>query len=257
MKAADLPAVHLVRVVECDSTQDVARQLDGSPEGQAVPPGAVPVVRAQTQRAGRGRLGRTWVTPPNGALTMSCRVPLPADPGWLPLTAGLAVRDVIGEPLMLKWPNDLLLPDAGANLVGWGQARKIGGILVETDGVIAVVGIGLNTECPLRPPAPWAASLAEAGLPYARTDGELDALALAIGRALLVRLAQPAAARRVDYLQACLTLGHRVEVELPDGQVLMGFAQDITSAGALRLETLHGAHEISAGDVWRARNQLL
>lgn len=254
MNAADLPPVHLVVVAECDSTQDVARQLADSPGEQAAP-GELVVVRAQTQRAGRGRLGRTWVTPPNGALTMSCRVPLPAAAGWLPLAAGLAVRDVVGDPVMLKWPNDLLLPDAGANLVGWGQARKIGGILVETDGVSAVVGIGLNTEKPPVAPAPWATSLAEAGLPYARTDAELDALAQAIGRALLARLAQPAAARRADYLQACLTLGHRVEVELPDGQVLVGFAQDITDSGALRLETRHGAHEISAGDVRRARSQ--
>ncbi|MDO4718801.1 MAG: hypothetical protein Q4B08_14725, partial [Propionibacteriaceae bacterium] len=120
MNAADLPPVHLVVVAECDSTQDVARQLADSPGEQAAP-GELVVVRAQTQRAGRGRLGRTWVTPPNGALTMSCRVPLPAAAGWLPLAAGLAVRDVVGDPVMLKWPNDLLLPDAGANLVGWGQ----------------------------------------------------------------------------------------------------------------------------------------
>ncbi|RRD44558.1 biotin--[acetyl-CoA-carboxylase] ligase [Buchananella hordeovulneris] len=255
MNTTALPPVHLVLIAECDSTQDVAQQLADSPAGQAVPPGAVPVVRAQTQRAGRGRLGRTWVTPPNGALTMSCRVPVPADPGWLPLAAGLAVRDVVGEPLMLKWPNDLLLPAAGANLVGWGQARKIGGILVESDGTTAVVGIGVNTKRPPVCPAPWATSLAEAGLPYARTDAELDAWALDITRALLQRLGQPAAARRADYLQACLTLGHRVEVELPDGQVLVGFAQDITGSGALRLETRHGPHEISAGDVRRARSQ--
>ena len=76
---------------------------------------------ARRQDAGRGRAGRRWVTPPGSALTVSfvLRPLVPAAAlAWLPLLAGLAVRDVVDAILIAarapwrartKWPNDVVL----------------------------------------------------------------------------------------------------------------------------------------------------
>ena len=99
------------------------------------------VLAAETQTAGRGRLGRSWSSPPRAALACSvllrpAAVP-PAARGWLPLLTGIAVaaalRAEAGVPAGLKWPNDVLVAD-----------RKIAGILAEAHDDAIVVGIGLN-----------------------------------------------------------------------------------------------------------------
>src|SRR5204862_1255768 len=112
----------------------LARALAGEPEGA--------VLAAEEQRAGRGRMGRTWTAPPRAALTFSLllkpAVP-PARRGWLPLLAGVAVAAAVttatGVETRLKWPNDLLAADA-----------KLAGILAEAAGDAVVVGIGLNVS---------------------------------------------------------------------------------------------------------------
>src|SRR5215472_16671402 len=125
-----------VRVVdETGSTNaDVlALAQAGEPEGL--------VLVAETQTAGRGRLGREWISEPGAALTFSFLLrPAPvaqANWGWLPLLAGVAVasaiRSVTAVPAALKWPNDVLVGD-----------RKLGGILAERVRAAVVVGIGLN-----------------------------------------------------------------------------------------------------------------
>src|SRR4029453_7513914 len=79
------------------------------------------VVVAERQVAGRGRRDRQWVSPPRAGLTLSVLLrPGPAVAprtwGWLPLLAGLALRDAVreraGVEAALKWPNDLLIGDA-------------------------------------------------------------------------------------------------------------------------------------------------
>ena len=117
----------------------LARALRGEPEGV--------VLAAEEQTAGRGRMGRTWTSPPRAALTFSLllnpAVP-PARRGWLPLLTGVAVAaavtEVTGIRTGLKWPNDVL---AGNVLAGEG---KLAGILAEAAGDAVVVGIGLNVS---------------------------------------------------------------------------------------------------------------
>ena len=124
----------------------LARAADGAPEGV--------VLAAEEQTAGRGRLGRSWVSPPRAALTFSLLVRPDTVPaarrGWLPLLAGVsvasAVRAVTGVDARLKWPNDVLVGPA-----------KLGGILAEAIGDAVVVGIGLNVSTEpgeLPPPGP-------------------------------------------------------------------------------------------------------
>src|SRR6266566_4552302 len=108
----------------------LARALRGEAEGA--------VLAAEEQRAGRGRMGRTWTSPPRAALTFSVllkpAVP-PARRGWLPLLTGVAVAaavtEVTGVETSLKWPNDVLAGDGDA---------KLAGILAEAAGDAVVVG---------------------------------------------------------------------------------------------------------------------
>ncbi len=124
---------------ETDSTNDLAARAghDGVAEGL--------VIFAESQRAGRGRLGRRWVSPPGRNLLFSILLRPAAVPveRWPELTfcAALAVAETAerhtGQPARIKWPNDVLL-----------AGRKVAGILLEchharTPGFV-VVGIGLN-----------------------------------------------------------------------------------------------------------------
>jgi len=89
------------------------------------------VVTAEHQRAGRGRLGRTWDAPPGRNLLVSIvlRPRLgPADRHLVTAMTALAAADAIaalaGFLPLVKWPNDLLAPDG----------RKLAGVLAEADG---------------------------------------------------------------------------------------------------------------------------
>jgi BirA family transcriptional regulator, biotin operon repressor / biotin---[acetyl-CoA-carboxylase] ligase len=118
------PRVHL-RLT--GSTNERARALAarGAPHGT--------VVTAAEQSAGRGRQGRTWTAPAGRALL--CSLIVRDFPRLLPIVAGVAVADVVGDGALLKWPNDVLI-----------DGRKVAGILVEgrpQEGW-AVVGVGLN-----------------------------------------------------------------------------------------------------------------
>src|ERR1700677_2706462 len=104
----------------------LAQASAGAPEGT--------VLAAEEQTAGRGRLGRAWVSPPRAALTFSLLVRPHTVPvarrGWLPLLTGVAVasavRAVAQVQAQLKWPNDVLADGAkGA------KGAKLAGILAE------------------------------------------------------------------------------------------------------------------------------
>ena len=127
-------------LAETESTNQVAEELarEGAVHGMAV--------LAHVQRAGRGRLGRSWSSPPGAGLYMSLVLRPHLELAELPrltLTVGVAVAEALGRlgvAIELKWPNDLYL-----------QARKCGGILLEAsptslpDGQRYVIaGIGLN-----------------------------------------------------------------------------------------------------------------
>lgn len=103
---------------------------------------------AESQTAGRGRLGRDWLSGAAAAhavasmgatsLTFSLGMPLHM-PDWsgLSLAVGVSVATSLHPELQLKWPNDI-----------WFQERKLAGILIETVTIgstrYAVIGVGLN-----------------------------------------------------------------------------------------------------------------
>jgi BirA family biotin operon repressor/biotin-[acetyl-CoA-carboxylase] ligase len=248
----------------------LARALAGAPEGL--------VLAADEQSAGRGRLGRTWVSPPRAALTFSLlvrpAVP-PARRGWLPLLAGVAVASAVtavtGVPTQLKWPNDVLAAPAPAPAASAGpsvsaglSAAKLAGILAEAAGDAVVVGVGLNVSTEpgeLPPPGPGAlaaTSLRIAGATALDREPLLAAILAGFERWYLAwRRADGDPGRcglRAEYTRWSSTIGRRVRVELPGGQVLSGLAVGVEEDGRLLVRVSPDAElSVAAGDVVHLR----
>jgi BirA family biotin operon repressor/biotin-[acetyl-CoA-carboxylase] ligase len=222
--------------------------------------GAAPglVLVAETQTAGRGRMGRAWTAPPRSGLAFS--VLLPSEDkatrlGWLPLLAGVAVAsalrgfaDIEGVPAgrmreaVLKWPNDVLI-----------GGRKLGGILAERVEGGVVIGVGLNVSLRVAElPVPTATSLAIEG-----AAADRDPVLRAVLRQLAIRYAEftegGPETLRGPYVALCSTLGRQVRVELPGGESLVGEARDIDDMGRLVVQTDDRDHILSAGDVVHVR----
>jgi len=215
------------------------------------------VLVAEHQTAGRGRLGREWVTPPRSSLIVSFLLEpdvLPERWPWLPLLTGVAaadaVRRVTGVGVGLKWPNDVLA-----------DGHKLGGILLErvervstgstSAGAAAVVGIGINcSQSAEELPVPGATSL------QLVTGGSVDRTALlgALMEELTARYRvwQSGGDLRAAYLELCLTPGQEVQVAVPGGSVV-GRAEDVDEAGRLVVRTADGVEHLGAGDVVHVR----
>jgi BirA family transcriptional regulator, biotin operon repressor / biotin---[acetyl-CoA-carboxylase] ligase len=211
------------------------------------------VLAAETQSAGRGRLGRHWVSPPRAALAFSVLlcpqdVP-PASRGWVPLLAGVAVARALragpAVDVRLKWPNDVQVNGA-----------KLAGILAEQAGDAIVVGTGINVSAGRDELPAGATSLALEG---ARTDrdrllagvlAELDHWYLAwVGR----RGDADECGLRQEYQRLCGTLGRQVRVSLPGGATVTGVACEVDRAGRLVVRSGSGLVPVSAGDVVHVR----
>ncbi|GAA0229640.1 biotin--[acetyl-CoA-carboxylase] ligase [Cryptosporangium japonicum] len=213
---------------------------------RGVPEGTVLV--AEAQDAGRGRIGRTWTSPPGAGLTFSVLLRPMEVPrerwGWLPLLAGVAcVAALPGVEARLKWPNDLLVgPDR----------KKAAGILAEATGDAVVLGIGLNvtlTADELPPDRPDTTSLALAGAPV--LDREVLLAAILDELAARYDAWRAGDSLRDAYRAHCDTLGQEVRVSLPAGQTLEGTATDIDEEGRL----IVGTTAVAAGDVVHVRPQ--
>lgn len=126
---------------ELDSTNDTAEKLalEGSEEGT--------VVFAESQRKGRGRLGRAWMSPREKGIYASFILKpriSPSEAQKITLAASVAmasaIRKVSSLPALIKWPNDILV-----------NQKKVSGILTEITAhpdviKFIVVGIGINVN---------------------------------------------------------------------------------------------------------------
>ncbi len=234
---------------------DAADQVDpGCPEGFTV------VADEQTQ--GRGRLGRTWVSPYGAGLAMSVvlRPHVPeATWGWIPLMTGVAVVEALGLqglPARLKWPNDVVV-DGPARDGGPGP-RKLGGLLAEVTGSAVVMGAGINVDLAEdEAPVARATSARIEGAQVERERLIVDVLVGLRRRYIDWQLCGGEADRsglREEYRAACLTLGRDVRVHLPGGTELEAHAVDVDPTGRLVVRTPDGsAHELSAGDIEHLR----
>jgi len=208
---------------------------------------------AEHQTAGRGRAGRSWLSAPGHALTFSLAWKFNGGPQQLtglPLAVGVALAETLGrlgQPVQLKWPNDLLKD--GDKLAGiLVETRAAGGVLA--DSVWAIVGIGLNLVMPDeleqqigRPVAavPWLARMDRDELMAAILDGLAQALAQFAHSGFATFGA------RWNLLHAWQ--GQPVAI-LDRGETLHeGLAAGVDDAGRLLLDTAQGRVGIVAGDV--------
>jgi BirA family biotin operon repressor/biotin-[acetyl-CoA-carboxylase] ligase len=237
LRSAGLDApVRFEEVTDSTNTTALAMAEDGAPQWT--------LVAAGHQTAGRGRLGRTWVSEPEGALLFSVvlRPTLsPARAGLLTLLAGAcmaeACRDACGVQTACKWPNDLLM-DGG----------KAGGILAEAkvmEGRIqhVVLGIGVNLA---DPPVGVEGAAGLGGCDGGRLLGEF----LRRFRERY-RPEDPAFPESVlaAYRPVAATLGRRVRATTVDGRVVEGTASDLDVGGDLIVETEEGRHAVAFGEV--------
>ena len=211
------------------------------------------VVFGESQRAGRGRRGRQWLSPPRHNLycTIGLGKTLPANQrGLLSIVTGLALcralETRVDADIGLKWPNDLL-----------GDGRKFGGILIESrpssdDEAFFAIGFGINLFMPrheLEAIETPATSLGEL------STGEIDRseLLLACIDAVVgeIRDFDSDVAENLAAAFAERDLFHDKEIEVhTPGGVKRGINRGITPGGELRVETgqgieLHSAAEIS------------
>lgn len=229
-------------VATTTSTNDDAKRAGH----EGLPNGAAFVADAQT--AGRGRLGRTWHSPPAQNLYVSLLLRPTLAPKAAPLltlAAGLAVRDAIA-PLVpscsvaIKWPNDVYV-----------NGRKVAGILAEAQvtgaASFVVIGIGVNVRVREFPP-----EIAERATSLALSGGQtLDRgeVLVAICACLQMRIEQLESGALATIVSDCARhdalLGRTISI---DGQraVALGLADD----GGLRIRRQDGSEGVVlAGDV--------
>jgi BirA family biotin operon repressor/biotin-[acetyl-CoA-carboxylase] ligase len=232
----------LIFEASAGSTMDMARDaaLHGAPEGT--------VAVADEQTAGRGRLGRAWVSPPrvNVMSTVVLRPP-PLAMRQVAMIAPLAVveacEQVAGVRCDIKWPNDVLV-----------KGRKLAGILIESDvgGVapLVLVGTGINVNFDANDHAEIrdiATSLrTETGRPH---DREALLAAYLVSFERLYGQAKTGVSMRDAWRARLVTLGQLVTASWPGGSV-SGMAHDVDDDGSLLVRTADGTlATVEAGDV--------
>jgi len=252
-----LPALTVEVLKEVDSTN--SELMRRARAGQTDPVFLV----AESQTAGRGRLGRQWHAQSGDALTFSLGVMLhPADWSGLSLAVGLSVvesldpQGVLG--LGLKWPNDIWVLHTPKH---W---TKLAGILIETattqkDERYCVIGVGINIAKPnaqdlsvpgigLRDLSEEAAAKTSATEAVFAPPTAPQALAL-IARPLLAAVLafeskgfapSQAAFQQRDVLRD-------MPVTLSDGR--QGVARGVDNTGVLRVETPQGMQLIHSAEV--------
>lgn len=223
---------------------ETARQLaeDKAPEGT--------IVIADVQSAGRGRLGRSWLSP-HGSLAMSVilRPPLDCLPGMI-MVASLAVLRTIeqttGLRCTIKWPNDVLI-----------GGRKVCGILVESETtgkqlnyVVLGIGVNINFDTSVFP------EISEIATSLSRELGrDVDkeeftcALLFELEKLYLELLAGGYKTVYQQWRKHLETLGKLVTIRSGE-QVERGKAEEVTEKGSLLLRRADGSLvEILTGDV--------
>jgi BirA family biotin operon repressor/biotin-[acetyl-CoA-carboxylase] ligase len=238
------PAWEPLLLADTASTNDVAREQGrkGAREGF--------VVAASRQTAGRGRLGRSWESPPNRGLYVSIllRPEFPAaQAGQLTVLSSLATADAVeavaGLRPKIKWPNDLMIAN-----------RKLAGLLIEAKSKgnrldFAVVGIGLNIR---HQAADFTPEVRETATSICLATGQLHRradLLVALLQAFAKRLKQPFEQAREAWTASSLTLGQRVTLTTVRGPK-HGQAVGMDESGALLLRDDSGAVEaVTAGDM--------
>ncbi len=208
------------------------------------------VVVAESQTAGRGRLSRTWFSPPGINLYCSIILRTARPPerltewlSWLPLVSALATAEAIEQVssihVSVKWPNDLLISE-----------RKVGGILCESGAgsrsdPFQIIGIGINVN---GGQDDWPADLRDSATSIRQErkvlvdrNRLLAQLLLELEHCLDELAVHGTSRLALAYHQRCSTIGITVRATLAGGEVIVGLAEGIGQDGSLRIrpQTAH------------------
>jgi BirA family biotin operon repressor/biotin-[acetyl-CoA-carboxylase] ligase len=246
VRAAGLEApVHFLEVTDSTNSDLLRLAEGGAPEWT--------VVVANQQEAGRGRLGRTWVSTPGSSLLVSVLLRpklAPADAPLIALGAGaamaLACREACAVAAACKWPNDLMV-----------GSRKLGGVLVEAKVqearlLHAVIGIGVNLA---QRPDEFPEEFREAATSVAMEEGRADPVTLLTAYlARLKRLCDTSDPRiRTQildaYVDVCDTIGRFVRATTTSGVTIAGRAEGIGYFGELLVHTAKGEETVRFGEI--------
>ena len=233
---------------EVNSTNDIAMEMGAKGREEGL------VVIAESQSHGKGRLGRTWISPKGVNLYLSILLRpdfSPLQASALTMMASVAAAEAITETTglraVIKWPNDILI-----------EQKKVSGILTEMNAEeekinYVVIGIGININMKkedfpgnLRMPA---TSLMEyIGKKVERTKilcsllESLDSTHEDLRNRGIMPLI-------IKWRSLCSTINKRIKVTLP-GEVISGVAEDITPEGGLVVRIgEESTKTIYAGDI--------
>lgn len=235
--------------VNSTNTEAVSQAKRGAEEGLCV--------IAKHQTAGRGRLGRTWISPVNSGLYFSIVLRPKLEMRFLPLlnfVGACAVYETLHELYRIepdiKWANDVHVSD-----------KKICGILSETaetsKGLAVILGIGINLKSPLFPPD----VLEKATSIEAETGNQPDyeelletlIRKLSFFYEMLCGEKGSEKIRREWINRSSYAFDKKVRVHL-ENETILGKTCGIEENGALRIEKLDGEISvIQAGDVQKLR----
>ena len=227
------------------STNDRAAELAvaGAPEGV--------LVLAREQTAGRGRLGRSWVSPADAGIHLSCvmcpDLPEHQTPTYT-LAVGVACTRAIlsctGVQIGLKWVNDLVY-----------GGKKLGGILCEkpSGSAALIVGIGVNVHsldgtlpAELKDKIDWldriAGSTVNLNVLASGIADELESMSDAIEAGQMLDLLD-------EWRNYSVTLDKNI-VAVVGNETIEGRAEDIDDEGALLVSTRTGGTvRLQAGEI--------
>jgi BirA family biotin operon repressor/biotin-[acetyl-CoA-carboxylase] ligase len=238
--------VAVAAVVDSTNSRLLAANADDDPQA----------LFGEMQTAGRGRRGRSWISPFGANLYLSIAwswAAWPPELSALSLAIGVASARALDAhgiaDVRLKWPNDLLVDD-----------RKLGGILIEHRGEAGgscrvVVGIGLNLS--------MAANQADAvtqawinldeararhGLPPVGRNAFASALLRELHDVLQTFAIDGFSVMAAEWARFDATRDARVRI-LNGEDVLEGVARGVDASGALLIDASDGRHRIHAGEV--------
>lgn len=218
------------------------------------------VIIADEQTTGKGRLGRRWISPAGKNLYLSIILRPPISPRGATILTIMsavaccnAIRNITFLPVMIKWPNDLIIDD-----------KKIGGILTEIKADIdkisyAIIGIGINVNIDIEEFPEDVREIATSiktltGRQFSRTDMIISILK-EMQKWYDVLLSNGKMEILSHWQKLSSTIGKKVKATIWDN-VYIGLAETIDNDGLLILRLQDNTcMKIDAGDITMLRDE--
>ena len=206
---------------------------------------------AEAQTAGRGRHGRTWISPYAASLYLSMHWSFTGGYsvlGGLSLSVGVAIVDALNQcgvqDIQLKWPNDI-----------YANGKKLAGVLIEVEGQIGsgcqtIIGVGLNVALPKNVQEigqPWI-DLAQLTAPLVNRNMLAGALISELTKSLTL-FERDGFEPFINKWRALDIFANRAVKLIIGKQSIIGISRGVDASGAILLETEQGIKAYHGGEV--------